>query len=89
MGKVIQFMSSELRSRKVYGKVEGYMAVVKEGDIISIDIPSRKLDLKIPEEEIQKRLEKWKVPEPKVKKGVLGTYSNIVKPASKGAVFLF
>jgi dihydroxy-acid dehydratase len=67
----------------------GPIAVVKEGDTISIDIPNRKLDLKIPKEELQKRLKQWKPPEPKVKKGVLNVYSKIVKPTSKGAGFLF
>lgn len=46
----------------------GPIALVKEGDIISIDIPNRKLDLKVPKEELQKRLKQWKPPEPKVKK---------------------
>lgn len=67
----------------------GPIAVVKEEDIISIDIPNRKLDLKVPKEELQKRLKQWKPPEPKVKKGVLNIYSKIVKPTSKGAGFLF
>ncbi len=67
----------------------GPIAVVKDLDIISIDIPNRKLDLKIPEKELQERLKQWKPPEPKVKKGVLDIYSKIVKPTSKGAGFLY
>jgi len=67
----------------------GPIAVVKEGDTISIDIPNRRLDLKIPEEELQKRLKQWKPPEPKVKKGILAAYSKNVKPTSKGALFLY
>jgi dihydroxy-acid dehydratase len=67
----------------------GPIAVVKNGDIISIDIPNRRLDLKIPEKELQERLKQWKPPEPKVKKGILAAYSKIVKPTSKGAGFLF
>ena len=67
----------------------GPIAVVKEGDTISIDIPKRRLDLKIPEEELQKRLKQWKPPEPKIKKGILATYSKNVKPTSKGALFLY
>jgi len=67
----------------------GPIAVVKNGDIISIDIPNRKLDLKISEEELQKRLKQWTPPKPKVKKGVLEAYSRIVKPTSKGAGFLY
>jgi len=67
----------------------GPIAVVKDGDIILIDIPNRRLDLKIPEEKLQERLKQWKSPEPKVKKGILAAYSKIVKPTSKGAGFLF
>ncbi len=67
----------------------GPIAVVKDGDVISIDIPNRRLDLKIPEKELQERLKKWKPPEAKVKKGVLDVYSKIVKPTSKGAGFLY
>ncbi|MHA1364379.1 MAG: dihydroxy-acid dehydratase, partial [Candidatus Freyarchaeota archaeon] len=62
---------------------------VKDGDPISIDIPNRRLDLKIPEEELQERLKQWTPPEPKVKKGVLNVYSKIVNPTSKGAGFLY
>nr|MDO8076595.1 dihydroxy-acid dehydratase [Candidatus Freyarchaeota archaeon] len=67
----------------------GPIAVVKDGDPISIDIPNRRLDLKIPEEELQERLKQWTPPEPKVKKGVLNVYSKIVNPTSKGAGFLY
>lgn len=66
----------------------GPIAVVKDGDVISIDIPNRKLNLKIPRDELEERMRKWKPPEPKVKKGVLNTYSKIVKPTSEGAGFL-
>ncbi|MGQ9461189.1 MAG: dihydroxy-acid dehydratase [Candidatus Bathyarchaeaceae archaeon] len=67
----------------------GPIAAVKDGDIISVDIPNRRLDLKIPEEKLQERLKQWKPPEPKVRKGILAAYSKIVKPTSKGAGFLF
>jgi dihydroxy-acid dehydratase len=67
----------------------GPIAVVKGGDVISIDIPNRRLDLKISEEKLQERLKQWRPPEPKVKKGILAAYSKIVKPTSKGAGFLF
>ncbi len=67
----------------------GPMAVVEDGDIISIDIPNRRVDLKIPEDELHERLKSWRSPEPKVKKGILAAYSRIVKPTSKGAGFLF
>jgi dihydroxy-acid dehydratase len=67
----------------------GPIAVVRDGDIILIDIPDRRVDLKIPEEELRERLRRWRPPEPKVKKGILAAYSKIVKPTSRGAGFLF
>ncbi|MBS7288034.1 MAG: dihydroxy-acid dehydratase [Candidatus Freyarchaeota archaeon] len=66
----------------------GPIAVVKDGDIISIDIPERRLDVKVSRDELEGRLKRWKPPEPKVKGGVLNTYSRIVKPTSEGAGFL-
>jgi len=67
----------------------GPIAAVKDGDIISIDIPNRRVDLRIPEEKLRGRLKQWRPPEPKVKKGILAAYSKIVKPTSRGAGFLF
>lgn len=64
----------------------GPIAVVKEGDIVEIDIPKRMLNIDISDKELKKRLSQWKPPEPKVKKGFLAIYSKLVKPASKGAV---
>jgi dihydroxy-acid dehydratase len=65
----------------------GPIAYVKEGDIISIDIPGKRIDLKISDEEMEKRKKEWKKPEPKIKSGVLYRYSQIVTSASTGAVF--
>ncbi len=65
----------------------GPIALVENGDIISIDIPNRKLDLKVPEEELIERKKRWKPPEPKVKKGYLRLYASIAESASKGAVW--
>jgi len=67
----------------------GPIAAVENGDLISIDVPNRRLDLKIPEGKLQDRLKQWKPPEPKVKDGILAVYSKIVKPIPKGAGFLF
>jgi dihydroxy-acid dehydratase len=65
----------------------GPIAVVKEGDIIKIDIPNGKLDMEISEEEIRARMKEWKAPEPKITKGYLGRYAKLVSSASTGAVF--
>jgi dihydroxy-acid dehydratase len=67
----------------------GPIAVVANGDIISIDIPNRRLDLRISQEELAERLKHWRPQEPKVKDGILAAYSKIVKPTHQGAGFLF
>ncbi|HGJ65901.1 TPA: dihydroxy-acid dehydratase, partial [bacterium] len=64
----------------------GLIAIVKDGDMISIDIPNRKLDLLISEDEIKDRLAKWSPPEPKIKTGYLSRYAKLVKSAGTGAV---
>ncbi len=65
----------------------GPVAVIKEGDKIEVDIPAKKIELKISKEEMDKRLREWKKPEPKIKEGVLYRYSQAVTSASTGAVF--
>ncbi|ABN53912.1 MAG TPA: dihydroxy-acid dehydratase [Hungateiclostridium thermocellum] len=64
----------------------GPIAIVRDGDIISIDIPNGKLDVEIPDSEIQKRLKEWKAPAPKITKGYLGRYAKLVSSANKGAI---
>ncbi|MEM1546712.1 MAG: dihydroxy-acid dehydratase, partial [Candidatus Methanomethylicia archaeon] len=63
----------------------GPIAVVRDGDIIEIDILGRKLNVSLSDEEIRRRLNEWKPPEFKVKKGILALYSKIVESADKGA----
>ena len=64
----------------------GPIALIKEGDKISINIPERKIDLLISDGEIKKRREAWKAPEPKIKKGYLARYQKLVTSANTGAV---
>jgi dihydroxy-acid dehydratase len=64
----------------------GPLAVVKEGDIIDIDIPAGKLNALISDAEISSRLALWKAPEPRITSGYLGRYSRMVTSASRGAV---
>jgi len=64
----------------------GPIAIVEEGDIIEIDIPEKKLNIKLEEEEIKERLKKLKVPESKAKTGYLKYYTDLVGSADKGAV---
>jgi len=64
----------------------GPLAVVQDGDVITIDIPNRRLHLDVSDEEIKKRLGQWKRPEPKIKKGYLALYSQLAESADKGAI---
>ncbi len=64
----------------------GPLAIVKNGDIISIDAKKRSIELKVSKAEIKRRLEKWKQPRPRYKSGVLAKYAKLVGSASKGAV---
>ncbi|MBI5745538.1 MAG: dihydroxy-acid dehydratase [Nitrospirae bacterium] len=64
----------------------GPLAIVAEGDLIRIDIPGRKLELKINESEIKKRFATWKPPEPKIKSGYLSRYARMVRSANTGAI---
>lgn len=64
----------------------GPVALIQNGDRIRIDIPSRKLELLVSEEELKKRREKWSPKPPKVDKGWLKRYSQQVSSAGEGAV---
>ena len=64
----------------------GPIALIEEGDKISINIPERKIDLLISDGEMKKRREAWKAPEPKIKKGYLARYQKLVTSANTGAV---
>ena len=64
----------------------GPIALIEDGDVISIDIPSRKLELKVSDEELAKRKAEWKQPEPKIKTGYLARYAKLTTSASTGAV---
>ena len=65
----------------------GLIALVKNGDRISINIPKKKLILLVSEEEIKKRKKNWKQPKPKIKFGYAARYAQMVTSAGTGAVF--
>jgi len=65
----------------------GPIALVQDGDIIEIDIPGKRLDLMITDDERKERMRKWRLPEPKIKEGYAYRYSQMVTSASTGAVF--
>ncbi len=64
----------------------GPLALVREGDIIRIDIPGRRLDLLVPEGELARRREQLAPFSPKIDRGYLGRYARLVASANRGAI---
>jgi dihydroxy-acid dehydratase len=64
----------------------GPIAIVRNGDRIVLDIPNRKLEIKLSKAEIKKRLAAWKPREPKIKSGWLARYAKVVTSANTGAI---
>jgi dihydroxy-acid dehydratase len=65
----------------------GPIGLVKEGDIIAIDIPKKTINLKVSPEELKKRQAKFKPRPPAIQSGYLARYAKLVTSASTGAVF--
>jgi dihydroxy-acid dehydratase len=66
--------------------VGGPIAAVREGDMISFDIPNRRLDVEVSDDEIAARLRDWRAPEPRYKTGVMAKYAAQVSSAAEGAI---
>ena len=66
--------------------VGGPIALLKENDVIEIDVPKRKLNVKLSEKELVKRKEAWTPREPNITKGYLVRYSQLVQSAHKGSI---
>jgi len=66
--------------------VGGTIALVKEGDSITIDAKKRLLQLNVPAKELAARRKKWKQPKPRYTKGLMAKYMKLVSTASKGAI---
>jgi dihydroxy-acid dehydratase len=66
--------------------VGGPIALVEEGDLITIDAPARLLHLHVSEEELASRRARWVPPEPRYKRGILAKYAKLVSSSSLGAV---
>ena len=64
----------------------GEIALIEEGDTISIDIPAGKVELKVSDEELERRRTNWKAPAPRITTGWLGRYAKLVSSANTGAV---
>lgn len=66
--------------------VGGPIALVKEGDIISIDIPANKINVEVSEEELLRRKSEWTPREPKITTGYLARYASLVTSGNRGAI---
>ena len=66
--------------------VGGAIAVVNDGDMITLDIPNRSITLDLSEEEIKRRLGQWQAPAPRYTAGALAKYARLVSSAARGAV---
>lgn len=66
--------------------VGGPIAIIEDGDSITIDAENRTINLNIPQQEIDARLSKWTPPTPKETRGALAKYAKLVSSASQGAV---
>jgi len=64
----------------------GPIALINEGDIVNIDIPGRKLNIDVSDEELDKRRQSWREPQPRITKGYLARYAKNVTSAATGAV---
>jgi len=66
----------------------GPIALVRDGDLIGIDIPNRRLDLRVPPEELEMRRKTWRPPPLKINRGYLKTFAERVSSADKGCISL-
>jgi dihydroxy-acid dehydratase len=66
--------------------VGGPIAAVRDGDVISFDIPNRRLDVEISAEELTARMRDWRAPAPRYTTGVMAKYAGHVSSASEGAI---
>jgi len=66
--------------------VGGPVALIEEGDIIKIDIPGLKLELDVPEEEMEKRKKAWEPRQPRITTGYLARYASMVTSGNRGAI---
>jgi dihydroxy-acid dehydratase len=64
----------------------GPIAVVEDGDTITVDVPGRSLHVHVSDAEIEDRLTRWQRPEPKFKRGYLALYARLAESADKGAI---
>ena len=66
--------------------VGGPIAALREGDTVVFDVPARRLDVELREEEIAERLREWRAPPPRYRTGVMAKYAAHVSSAARGAI---
>jgi len=66
----------------------GAIAIIRDGDTINIDIPGRRIEVKLSDKEIARRFKNWKPVSPKIKTGYLSRYSRLVSSADRGAILI-
>jgi dihydroxy-acid dehydratase len=96
LGKDVAFITDGRFSGGSHGFVVGHVtpeaavggpiALLKNGDIITIDAEKREVSVKLSATELKKRANAWKQPKPRYKRGVLAKYARLVSSASEGAV---
>jgi dihydroxy-acid dehydratase len=69
--------------------VGGPLAIVQDGDEIELDVPARRLELRVPDTEIKKRLSQWKVPAPHYTRGYGRLFLDHILQANEGCDFDF
>jgi dihydroxy-acid dehydratase len=69
--------------------VGGPIGLLRDGDIIEIDIPNNRIDVKLSDDELEARKKTWKPPKPKITKGYLAKYASMATSADTGAVLKF
>ncbi|MFZ7111716.1 MAG: dihydroxy-acid dehydratase [Desulfatiglandales bacterium] len=82
----IQLSSYQVFCHCRLGLSGGPVVIVENGDKISIDVINNMIHLNISDDEIERRLEKWKKPEPKMKRGYVNLYTKLASFADEGAM---
>jgi dihydroxy-acid dehydratase len=77
------FMAGHVAPEAAMG---GPIAAVRDGDIVTFDLPTRKLDVEISDVEFEKRMASWKAPKPRYTRGVMAKYALLVSSSSLGAI---
>jgi len=69
--------------------VGGPLALVKTGDLIELDVPARRLDVKVSEDELSRRRSAWRTPAPKYQRGFGALFQDNITQANEGCDFRF